>query len=91
MADRLEPTCPGCGEKLGGHIGVNNKAATPTPGAVALCVCCRTISLFTSLGTLRTPTVAEMDELLTDPTVVKGIQAVAEFHRRHGAPSSPGG
>ncbi|ANW63992.1 hypothetical protein BCA37_10650 [Mycobacterium sp. djl-10] len=69
---------------LTGHIGLN--AAKPTPGAVAVCVYCRALAIFTVFGTLRRPTEAEEAELLGDPSVTRAIQVVAEYHQKSGAP-----
>jgi hypothetical protein len=79
-----EGTCPSCGYVTDATTGLFDLApdATPTDGAVSVCIRCGTIGVFTGAGLeVRRATAEEKGEMLADPRVRAAVAAVLASHR----------
>lgn len=92
-AHPLELYCPACGARTSAVSEASGEPHAPTPGAVNLCLYCRSIGLYAvdELGELviRDPTDEELLELVKDPYVRRAMAALAETHRLLGVPEPP--
>jgi hypothetical protein len=61
--------CPSCGTELDAATDVLNRAATPNPGDITICLRCGLLMRFKDDMTLRQLTGKEMIEAMKDPRV----------------------
>lgn len=79
-----ERFCPCCGTKV--DTSTHHTETTPSPGDVAVCLYCSSVSLYKEDLTLREPTREELDTLLTQvPELSLYVAASKAFQDQHPA------
>jgi hypothetical protein len=80
-----ETRCMRCDTPLNAASKVADDAAAdsrPARGDISVCIQCGHVAIFTRNGKLREPTRHEWPELLADPRVKNGRDAVSLLHLR---------
>jgi hypothetical protein len=79
MSVRTAPmTCPYCADVHDAATGVGqDESATPSEGAVSICIRCGKASFFTKDLQLRKPTAEEAIDLATNETVIQAQLLIA--------------
>jgi hypothetical protein len=79
----IEPdACPFCGHILDRvTAGPQNPGATPEPGDVTICIQCGGLLIMDERVRVRPPTREEQAQVMTDPGVVRLIEAIANVHK----------
>ncbi len=89
MADhRMKPDrCPHCGALVDAAGDLEGaEPGAPEPGSISICLYCARPAIFDNDLRLRMPTLAQIDEILSDPDVRRAIKAV-----KIAGPRKPGG